>query len=155
MVRDLLVVLMHMWHDQGKWVTCRRFQFLFSYTIVSQLQNASFWCKPHYNWICGYRVMQDLTMLKTISNKRIWTLFLPISQNQYNQHPTHSSWSCHIIIFVVFWLVKVKRINTKIKRFNVTILPTGTVTGEFGLVCVAFCYISGTFENWWLSCRIK
>ena len=35
-----------MWHDQGKWV-----KFLFSYTTFSILQNASFWCKPHYNWI--------------------------------------------------------------------------------------------------------
>ena len=25
----------HMWHDQGKWVTCRKFQILFSYTIFS------------------------------------------------------------------------------------------------------------------------
>ena len=71
----------HMWHDQGKWVTCRKSYFLFSYTTVSQHQNASFWCKPQYNWISDYRVMQDLTMLKTIQNKGIWTLFLPISQN--------------------------------------------------------------------------
>ena len=79
-----------------KWVTCRKCQFLFSYTTFLKLQNASFWCKPHYNWISGYRVMKDLTMLKTIWNKGIWTLFLPISQKQHPWHPTHSSWSCHI-----------------------------------------------------------
>ena len=25
----------HMWHDQGKWITCRKIQFLFSYTTFS------------------------------------------------------------------------------------------------------------------------
>ena len=45
----------HMWHDQGKWVTCRKFQFQFSYTAFSSNQNASLWCKSHYNWVSGYR----------------------------------------------------------------------------------------------------
>ena len=92
----------YMWHDQGKWVTCRKFQFQFSYTTFSKLQHASFWCKPHYNWMSGYRVMTDLTRLKTIRNKGIGTLFLPISQNQYRRHPTLFSWSCHIWV----WMVK-------------------------------------------------
>ena len=35
----LIYCFIYMWHDQGKWVN-----FLW-------LQNASFWCKPHYNWI--------------------------------------------------------------------------------------------------------
>ena len=26
---------LYMWHDQGKWVTCRKFQFQFSYTTFS------------------------------------------------------------------------------------------------------------------------
>ena len=39
--------------------------------------------------------MKDLTMLKTLWNKEILTLFLPISQKQHPRHPTHSSWSCH------------------------------------------------------------
>ena len=86
----------YMWHDQGKWVTCRKFQFQFYYTTFSKLENASFWCKPHNNWISGYWVMKDLTMLKTIWNEGIWTLFLPISQKQHLRHPTHSSWSWHI-----------------------------------------------------------
>ena len=90
---------LYMWHDQGKWVTCRKFQFLFSYTTLSSCQHASFWCKLHYNCISGYRVMNDLSMLKTIQNKGIWTLFLPISEKQHRRHPTHSSWSCHICYF--------------------------------------------------------
>ena len=93
-----MFLLTKLWHDQGKWVTCRKCQFLFSYTTFSKLQNASFWCKPHHNWVSGYRVMKDLTMLKTIWNKGIWTLFLPISQKQHPRHPTHSSWSCHILL---------------------------------------------------------
>ena len=39
--------------------------------------------------ISGYKVMMNLSMLKTISNKRIWALFLPISQRQYLGHPTY------------------------------------------------------------------
>ena len=49
--------LPNMWHDQGKWVTCRKFQFQFSYTTFSKLQNASFWCKPHLQldiWLQSY-----------------------------------------------------------------------------------------------------
>ena len=65
-------------------------KILFSCTTFSRRQNASFWFKPHYNWISGYRVM------KAIWNKGIWTLFWPISQKQHPWHPTHFSWSCHI-----------------------------------------------------------
>ena len=48
------------------YVTRSREMSQFSCTTFSKLQNASFWCRPHYNWISGYRVMKDLTMLKTI-----------------------------------------------------------------------------------------
>ena len=81
---------------------------------------ASFWCKPHYNWISGFRVVKDLTMLKTIWNKGFGTLFLLISQIQHPRHPrhpTHSSWSCHISANVKlrYWQKGVKK-NTKEKR---------------------------------------
>ena len=109
----------NMWHDQGKWVACRKFQFLFSYTTFSIPKSDSFWCKPHYNWITGYRVMTDLTMLKTIWNKGIWTLFLPISQKQHPQHPTHSSWSCHISSRIERGTIQATR-NTK--RFILLLL---------------------------------
>ena len=56
----------NMWHDQGKWVTCRKFQFLFSCTTFSNNQYASFWSKPHNNLISGYWVMKNLSLLKTI-----------------------------------------------------------------------------------------
>ena len=99
-------LLTKLWHDQGKWVTCRKCQFLFSYTTFSKLQNASFWCKPHHNWVSGYRIMKDLTMLNTIWNKGNGTLFLPISQKQHPRHPTHSSWSCHNLAFFVLFQPK-------------------------------------------------
>ena len=70
----------NMWHDQGEWVTCRKKLFLFSYPTFSNLQNASFWCKPHYNWIFGYGVMKDLTMLKTIKQRNLNTVFANISK---------------------------------------------------------------------------
>ena len=86
----------NMWHDQGKWVTCRKFQFQLSYITFSKLKNASFWCKPHYNWISGYRVIKDLTMLKNNMKQRNFNPVLPIPKKQHPRHPTHSSWSCHI-----------------------------------------------------------
>ena len=73
-----------MWHDRGKWVTCRKMsihRFLCHFLT-------SFWCKPHWNCISGYRVTE------------IWTLFLLISQNHYFRHPTHSP--CHIFC-TLFW----------------------------------------------------
>ena len=70
-----------MWHDQGKWVTCRKFQFLFSYTTFSKLKNASFSCKPHYNWISGYRVMKDLKMLKQYKTKEFEHCFFQYLTN--------------------------------------------------------------------------
>ena len=87
--KEMGVTHFYMHHFQTKWkcsmvlhVTWSRemshlskCQFLFSYTIFW------FWCNPHYNWISGYRVMKDLTMLNTLWNKGVWTLFLPISQN--------------------------------------------------------------------------
>ena len=85
-----------MWHGQGEMSRLSKMSisiFLPHFLITS---NASFWRKPHYNWISRNRVMKDLTMLKSISNKGIWTLFLPLSQKQHRQNPTHSSWSCHI-----------------------------------------------------------
>ena len=36
----------HMWHDQGKWVTCRKFQFLVSYTTFSNFKMLHFDAKP-------------------------------------------------------------------------------------------------------------
>ena len=90
-------------------------KFNFLYTTFLKLRNASFECKPQYNWISSYRVMKNLAMLKTIWNKGIWTLFLPIFQKQHPQHPTHSSWSCHIYCTMWFiWkveLIKVKKIT--------------------------------------------
>ena len=38
----LRLILRHMWHDQGKWVTCRKFQFQFSYTNFIKPWSASF-----------------------------------------------------------------------------------------------------------------
>ena len=74
----------------------KNFNFYFLTPHCHKFKNASFWCIPDYNWISGYRVMNDLSILKT--KKGIWTLFLPISQKQHGWHSTHSSWSCHICI---------------------------------------------------------
>ena len=56
--------------------------------------------------------MKNLSMLKTIWNKGIWTLFLPISQKQYGRHPTHSSWSCHICSCPFSWITLMKTLCT-------------------------------------------
>ena len=124
------VIFSHMWHDQGKWVTCRKCQFIFSCTTFSKLQNTSFWWQPHYNWISGYRVMKDLTMLKTIWNKGIWTLFRPISQKQHLRHPTHSSWSCHILSLFCWYL----SYRHWVEQTSYTIGPWTCVTENFNRV---------------------
>ena len=36
----------YMWHDQGKWVTCRKFQFRFSDITFSRLQMLHFYANP-------------------------------------------------------------------------------------------------------------
>ena len=41
-------------------------QFWDFHTTVWQLKNATYWCQPHYNWKSGYRVMINLSTLKTI-----------------------------------------------------------------------------------------
>ena len=73
---------LYIWHDQGKWVTCRKFQFQFSYTTFSKLQNTSFWCKPHYNWISGYRVSYEGfdTAKSNITQRNLNTVFANISR---------------------------------------------------------------------------
>ena len=43
-------------------------------------------------WFQSYEVFDNA---KTIWNKGILTLFLPISKKRHPRHPTHSSWSCH------------------------------------------------------------
>ena len=57
---SFLLIMSHMWHDQGKRVTCRKkntISVFVHHHCLTILQNGSFWCKPHYNWISGYRVM--------------------------------------------------------------------------------------------------
>ena len=69
-------------------------QFLVSYATFSQFQNASFWCKPHYKldiWLHRYAGFDNA------KTKEFEPLFLPKSQKQHLRHPTHSSWSCHIM----------------------------------------------------------
>ena len=53
--------------------------------------------------IFSYRVMSNLSMLKTRYNKGIRTLSLPISQKTYLRHPTHS---CHIMFFFTCFIHK-------------------------------------------------
>ena len=67
--------------------------YIDSYDTFSNLQTALFWCESHSNWISGYR---ELANAKSNTKQNILNTVLPISQNQYFRHPTHSSWSCHM-----------------------------------------------------------
>ena len=72
----------NIWHDQGKWVTCQKCQFQFSHTTFSKLQNASLWCKPHYNWTSSYRVNEWFGDAKNIMKQRkLNTVFANISKS--------------------------------------------------------------------------
>ena len=53
----------------------------FNFYFLTPLYHASFWCKPHYNWISGYRVMKDLSMLiNNIKQRNLNTIFANISK---------------------------------------------------------------------------
>ena len=76
------LALCNMWHDQGKWVTCRKFKFLFSYTPLQldiRLQS--------------YEGFDNAKNNK--KQKNLNTVFANISKTT-SHNPTHSSWSCHI-----------------------------------------------------------
>ena len=62
----------------------------------SLLHNASFWCR-HFdaNPLHSY---EEFVNAKNNIKQRNWNTVLPISQNQYRRHPTHSSWSCNIYL---------------------------------------------------------
>ena len=83
-----------MWHDQGKWVTCRKFQFLFSYTTFLKLQ-------------------------KQYETKNLNTAFLPICQKQHPWHLTHSSWSCYISLHTYHFLECNKKCICHDNIFNI------------------------------------
>ena len=62
------------------------------------IKNATFWSKPHLYWASGCRDMNILWSLKAMKNIKLCHLFMPVTQNQYSRHPTHSPWSCHILL---------------------------------------------------------
>ena len=95
------------------------FQFLFSCTTFSKHQNASFWCKPHYNWIPSYRVMKDFTMLKQYVTKEFEYCFCQYLKNNI---PTSDSFlliMSHIVasLFVFIFNLKVN-IQRKFSGFH-------------------------------------
>ena len=52
-------------------------------------------------WLQSYEGFDNA---KTIWNKRIWTMFFPLSQKQYRWHPTHSYLSfhnCNLIYIII------------------------------------------------------
>ena len=49
---------------KGNMSLVENFNFYFLAPQSHNLKMLSIWCKPHYNWTSGYRVVQDLTMLK-------------------------------------------------------------------------------------------
>ena len=68
-------------------------QILVFDTTIWQLKNATFWREPPYEldiWLQSYE--QFISTKNNIKQKNLTELSLPISQKQYLQHPTHSSW---------------------------------------------------------------
>ena len=74
--------------------------------------------------------MKNLSMLKTIYNKGIGTLFLPLSQNQYRRHPTHSldhvTYDCNEILTET----RCDALNYKGLLFK----QLNTLPGDYGLL---------------------
>ena len=70
--------------------------FLVIYFMLFSIQTATFCWKPHWNRTCHSKVITCWKVVKTIENKRIYFLCLPLSPNQYLRILTHSAWSYHI-----------------------------------------------------------
>ena len=65
-------------------------------------------------WLQRYEQFFNSLNSKTMWNIRIYHLFKPVTQNQYSRHPTHSPWSCHIIVTSMVGLV----VHSKGKQQN-------------------------------------
>ena len=61
--------IVNRWHDQRKWITCRKISFSIFFLHHFPITHALFGSKPHNNWISGYRVMKNLSMLKQYKTK--------------------------------------------------------------------------------------
>ena len=75
-------IILDMWHDQGKWVTCRKISI--SIFLHHFLRSSKFFILMQTPlqvdvWLQSY---EEFDIVKTLWNKGIWTLFLPISQKQ-------------------------------------------------------------------------
>ena len=66
-------------------------------------------------WLQSY---EEFVNAKTIKNKGIWPLFMPISQKQYLRHPTHSSWSCHMLLVETMLVHFLQQCKIKSKHKN-------------------------------------
>ena len=60
----------YVWHDQGKWVTCRKLQLLFSYTTFSK-----FFITIHYNWMSGKSYDTFINAKNNIKQRNLNTTF--------------------------------------------------------------------------------
>ena len=62
---DYTAIYVAWWREMSHWS-----KHLNSYSIFTPFSHnfkiLHFWIKPHYNWISGYRVMKNLSMVKTI-----------------------------------------------------------------------------------------
>ena len=54
------------WHNQGKWVTCRKCQIPIFFNIFLTISKCFILMHTYFNWISGYRVMKNFSTLNTI-----------------------------------------------------------------------------------------
>ena len=88
------------WHDQGKWVTCRKFQFLLSYTTFSKLQNAFILMQTPLQldiWLQSYEGFDHAK--NNMKQRNLNTVFANISKTL---SPTSDSF---LLIMSQFWFL--------------------------------------------------
>ena len=90
-----------MWHDQVKRESfVEDFQFWHFLHHLLTIWKCYLLMQPHQTQITSYRVISNLSMLKTILNKGIWTLSFAKILKQYMRHRLFL-WSCQI--YDGFW----------------------------------------------------
>ena len=111
----------YLWHDQGKWVTCRKISKIPSLLLYFLITSKYFMLMQTPSqldtWLQSY---EEFVHAKNNINKRIWTLFLPISQQQYLRHPTlimsHFSYYTALIYVSFFWYIHLQTKKSKKKK---------------------------------------
>ena len=86
-----------MWHDQGKWVTCRGFSILsFQYNLLAHIKSYMLIHTPLQSGIWFKRYEQFFEFRNNVKHRNI-SSFLVCNSESILATSDSSPWSCHIL----------------------------------------------------------